>query len=306
MTQIVARDFNPADVQNLQQAGYFPLIARLLAARGIHNASDAQLDFSHLLAPDGLLGIDTSAQVLADALRAHQNLVVIADYDCDGATACAVAVKGLRMLAQALDSKSQIDFIVPNRFDYGYGLSPEIVDLAARLHQTEPEFPKPDLLITVDNGMASMAGVAHANELGIPVLVTDHHLPADETPEAISIVNPNQRGCPFPSKNLAGVGVIFYVLIVLRAKLRNDQAFVHVAPNLAELLDYVALGTVADVVKLDHNNRILVAQGLHRIRQGKMSPGIAALLQVAGRDPQKATTFDLGFAIGPRLNAAGR
>ena len=232
--------------------------------------------------------------------------MVIADYDCDGATACAVAVRGLRGLATALGSRAQIDFLVPNRFDYGYGLSPEIIDLAVHLHQTQPEFPKPDLLITVDNGMASIAGVARANALGVPVLITDHHLPADETPDAIAIVNPNQHGCHFSSKNLAGVGVMFYVLIATRAELRKRGAFVHTEPNLAELLDLVALGTVADVVKLDHNNRILVAQGLRRIRQGKMSAGIATLLKIAGRDYAKASTFDLGFALGPRLNAAGR
>ncbi len=306
MTVILARDFRPADAQSLQANGYSPLLARLLAARGVHTAQDAVLDFAHLLPPADLLHIESAAQHLADALTTHQNLVVIADYDCDGATACAVAVRGLRGLATALGSRAQIDFLVPNRFDYGYGLSPEIVDLAVHLHQTQPEFPKPDLLITVDNGMASISGVARANALGVPVLITDHHLPADETPDAIAIVNPNQRGCPFSSKNLAGVGVMFYVLIATRAELRQRGAFIHAEPNLAELLDLVALGTVADVVKLDHNNRILVAQGLRRIRQGKMSAGIAALLKIAGRDFSKASTFDLGFALGPRLNAAGR
>ncbi len=306
MTTILSRDFHAADAQNLHASGYSPLLARLLAARGVHTAQDAVLEFAHLLPPTDLLNITDAAAHLADALLAQQNLVVIADYDCDGATACAVAVRGLRALAHAVDSRGRIDFLVPNRFDYGYGLSPEIVDLAVHLHQTQPEFPKPDLLITVDNGMASVAGVARANALGVPVLITDHHLPADETPEALSIVNPNQRGCDFPSKNLAGVGVMFYVLIATRAELRQRGAFAQAEPNLAELLDLVALGTVADVVKLDHNNRILVAQGLRRIRQGKISAGIGALLRIAGRDYAKASTFDLGFALGPRLNAAGR
>ena len=306
MTALTIRDFNPADADRLQQNGYSPLLARLLAARGVNNVETAQLDFKHLLPPSDLLNIEHAAQHLADTLQANQNIVVVADYDCDGATACAVAVRGLRALAHAVGSNSQIDFIVPNRFDYGYGLSPEIVDLAINQHQTQHHFPKPDLLVTVDNGMASIAGVARANELGVPVLITDHHLPADETPEALSIVNPNQRGCAFASKNLAGVGVMFYVLIATRSELRKRGAFTSAEPNLAELLDLVALGTVADVVKLDQNNRILVSQGLQRIRQGKMSAGIAALLQVAGREYQKASTFDLGFALGPRLNAAGR
>ncbi|MFZ1417283.1 MAG: single-stranded-DNA-specific exonuclease RecJ [Burkholderiaceae bacterium] len=306
MTSLIARTFHPADAEQLHASGYSPLLARLLAARGVHSAQEAQLDFAHLLPPTDLLNINSAAAHLADALSRHKNLVVIADYDCDGATACAVAVRGLRALAKAIGSHSHIDFLVPNRFDYGYGLSPEIVDLAVHLHQTQPNFPKPDLLITVDNGMASIAGVERANALGVPVLITDHHLPADETPDAVSIVNPNQHGCGFASKNLAGVGVMFYVLIATRSELRQRAAFTATEPNLAELLDLVALGTVADVVKLDHNNRILVAQGLRRIRQGKMSAGIGALLQVAGRDFTKASTFDLGFALGPRLNAAGR
>lgn len=220
-------------------------------------------------------------------------MLIIADYDCDGATACAVGVRGLRMLG------AQVSYIVPNRFEYGYGLSPEIVALAAR--------EKPDVLVTVDNGIADVAGVAAANALGIDVVVTDHHMPGAQLPEARVIVNPNQPGCDFPSKNLAGVGVMFYVLLALRAELRKRGVFTpQDQPRLDALLDLVALGTVADVVKLDANNRLLVAQGLRRMRAGRMCPGIAALFRVAGRDARRASTFDLGFGLGPRLNAAGR
>ena len=224
-------------------------------------------------------------------------MLVVADYDCDGATACAVAVRGLRMFG------AQIDYLVPNRFEYGYGLTPEIVELAARRPGG-----KPDLLITVDNGIASVDGVEAANALGIDVLVTDHHLPGDQLPPARAIVNPNQPGCSFPSKCIAGVGVMFYVLLALRAELRRRNAFTdaHPEPRLDGLLDLVALGTVADVVKLDPNNRILVAQGLRRIRAGRMQPGVAALFRAAARDARVASGFDMGFALGPRLNAAGR
>ena len=297
MPTIAQRPHPALDAQTLNAAGLSPLIARLLAARGIRHIEDAKLDIATLLPPAGLLGIDVAAAHLADAILANQHLLIVADYDCDGATACAVGLKGLRSLG------AHVDFLVPNRFEYGYGLSPEIVELAAN----SPDFNKPDLLITVDNGMASIDGVARSNELGMPVIITDHHLPADETPDALAIVNPNQHGCGFESKNLAGVGVMFYVLIATRAELKkrghfDDQAI----PNLSELLDLVALGTVADVVKLDHNNRVLVAQGLKRMRAGKMSAGVAALLKIAGRDFTKTSTFDLGFALGPRLNAAGR
>ena len=297
MPTIAQRPHQPIDAQNLNEAGLSPLISRLLAARGIRQIDDAKLDIATLLAPTELLGIDVAAAHLADAIEAHKHLVIVADYDCDGATACAVGLKGLRSLG------AHVDFLVPNRFEYGYGLSPEIVELAAN----SPDFSKPDLLITVDNGMASIDGVARANELGMPVIITDHHLPADETPAALAIVNPNQHGCGFESKNLAGVGVMFYVLIATRATLKARGYFSDKSiPNLSELLDLVALGTVADVVKLDHNNRVLVAQGLKRMRAGKMSAGIAALLKIAGRDFTKTSTFDLGFALGPRLNAAGR
>ena len=298
MTDIVQRSFDAMTVESLQNSGYSPLLARLLAARGVRHAQDAELSMKQLLAPTDLRNIAQTAQHISDAIAARHNITIIADYDCDGATACAVAVRGLKLLGALPEC---VDFLVPNRFDYGYGLSPEIVQLAA--HQT----PKPDLLITVDNGMASIEGVALANQLGMDVIITDHHLPADTLPNALSIVNPNQVGCGFESKNLAGVGVMFYVLIATRAELRKRGAYTDKPePNLSELLDLVALGTVADVVKLDHNNRILVAQGLQRIRAGKMCAGIAALLKIAGRDAQKASTFDLGFAIGPRLNAAGR
>ena len=298
MTDIVQRSFDAMTVESLQNSGYSPLLARLLAARGVRHAQDAELSMKQLLAPTDLRNIAQTAQHISDAIAARHNITIIADYDCDGATACAVAVRGLKLLGALPEC---VDFLVPNRFDYGYGLSPEIVQLAA--HQT----PKPDLLITVDNGMASIEGVALANQLGVNVIITDHHLPADELPKALSIVNPNQVGCGFESKNLAGVGVMFYVLIATRAELRKRGAYADKPePNLSELLDLVALGTVADVVKLDQNNRILVAQGLQRIRAGKMCAGIAALLKIAGRDAQKSSTFDLGFAIGPRLNAAGR
>ena len=298
MTDIVQRSFDAMTVESLQNSGYSPLLARLLAARGVRHAQDAELSMKQLLAPTDLRNIAQTAQHISDAIAARHNITIIADYDCDGATACAVAVRGLKLLGALPEC---VDFLVPNRFDYGYGLSPEIVQLAA--HQT----PKPDLLITVDNGMASIDGVALANQLGMDVIITDHHLPADTLPDALSIVNPNQVGCGFESKNLAGVGVMFYVLIATRAELRKRGAYADKPePNLSELLDLVALGTVADVVKLDQNNRILVAQGLQRIRAGKMCAGIAALLKIAGRDAQKASTFDLSFAIGPRLNAAGR
>lgn len=298
MTDIVQRSFDAMTVESLQNSGYSPLLARLLAARGVRHAQDAELSMKQLLAPTDLRNIAQTAQHISDAIAARHNITIIADYDCDGATACAVAVRGLKLLGALPEC---VDFLVPNRFDYGYGLSPEIVQLAA--HQT----PKPDLLITVDNGMASIEGVALANQLGVNVIITDHHLPADTLPNALSIVNPNQVGCGFESKNLAGVGVMFYVLIATRAELRKRGAYADKPePNLSELLDLVALGTVADVVKLDQNNRILVAQGLQRIRAGKMCAGIAALLKIAGRDAQKASTFDLSFAIGPRLNAAGR
>ena len=293
MTEIKTRKTAPADTEALIDQGLHPVMARLYAARGVRSTEEIETGLARLLPPTMLKGIEEAALLLADALEAESRLLVIADYDCDGATACAVAVRGLRMFG------AQVDYLVPNRFEFGYGLTPEIVALA----QTR----EPDLLITVDNGIASVEGVAAANALGIAVLVTDHHLPGDTLPAADAIVNPNQPGCPFPSKNLAGVGVMFYVLLALRAELRTRGAFAETPePRLDGLLDLVALGTVADVVKLDANNRVLVAQGLNRIRSGRMQAGIAALFRASAREARNASGFDLGFALGPRLNAAGR
>jgi single-stranded-DNA-specific exonuclease len=247
--------------------------------------------------------VDDAARLIADAIEARQRIVIVADYDCDGATACAVGLRGLRAMKTQSGASAEVRFIVPDRFKFGYGLTPEIVRLAAQL--------KPDLLITVDNGIASVDGVDEANRLGVRVVVTDHHLPGEQLPNAAAIVNPNQPGCGFPSKNLAGVGVMFYTLLAVRAELRRRDAFgaagtESAEPNLGELLDLVALGTVADVVALDRNNRVLVAQGLKRIRAGRMQPGLRALFAVAGRDPRRAASFDFGFVLGPRINAAGR
>ncbi len=293
MIRIVNRTHTPADAEILIRQGLHPVLARLYAARGVASAHETSAQLARLLPPTALKGIEEAATLLANAIATGKKMLVIADYDCDGATACAVAVRGLRAFG------AQIDYLVPNRFEYGYGLTPEIVALAATR--------KPDLLITVDNGIASVEGVAAANQLGIEVLITDHHLPGEDLPQANAIVNPNQPNCPFTSKHLAGVGVIFYVLLALRAHLRQSGAFLEKPePRLDNLLDLVALGTVADLVKLDSNNRILVAQGLARIRAGRMQVGIAALFRAAGREARNAATYDLGFALGPRLNAAGR
>ncbi|HJU71330.1 MAG TPA: single-stranded-DNA-specific exonuclease RecJ [Paucimonas sp.] len=294
MTRIATRAYPFRTAELLRQQGVHPVLARLYAARGLQDSKELSSDLTSLFLPSGLLHVDAAATFLADAIEANKKLVIVADYDCDGATACAVALRGLRMLG------AQVDFIVPNRFEYGYGLTPEIVAL------TQQE-KSPDIIVTVDNGIASIDGVAEANRRGIEVVVTDHHLPADALPAARVIVNPNQPACGFPSKNLAGVGVMFYVLLALRAEMRRRGAFdAQSQPRLDTLLDLVALGTVADVVKLDANNRILVAQGLKRIRAGRMQPGVAALFRAAGREARRATPFDLGFALGPRLNAAGR
>ena len=291
--KIVTRPYAEADRLRLEQAGLHPLLARLYAARRIKSAAELEQDFAHLLPPAALTNADRAARLLADAIAAQKKLLIIADYDADGATACAVGVRALRSFG------AKVEYLVPNRMELGYGLTPELVDIAAKL--------APDLLITVDNGIASVEGVAHAKRLGIATLITDHHLPGDALPEAECIVNPNQRGCGFPSKALAGVGVMFYVMLALRAELRNRGAFEgRDEPNLAALTDLVALGTVADVVPLDANNRILVAQGLKRLRAGRARPGLAALARAAGRQPGSATCFDLGFILGPRLNAAGR
>jgi len=295
MTTIVTRPIPARARDMLVQQGLHPVLAQLYAARGVRDKSEVESEFSGLIPPERLLHAAQAAALLADAIDSKQRLLIVADYDCDGATACAVGVRALSAFG------ADVSYLVPNRFEYGYGLTPEIVELAAR------QSPRPDLLITVDNGIASNEGVARANALGIATLITDHHLPGDALPLASCIVNPNQPGCDFPSKAIAGVGVMFYVMLALRMELRRRGRFKHQAEfNLATLLDLVALGTVADVVRLDRNNRILVAQGLKRIREGRMQAGIAALLRVAGREARRASCFDLGFAAGPRLNAAGR
>jgi single-stranded-DNA-specific exonuclease len=294
MTRLATRAASPRDTERLIQDGIHPVLARLYVARGLLDVRELSSELSSMIAPSGLLHVDAAAVFLADAIAAKKRLVIVADYDCDGATACAVGLRGLRMLG------AEVDFIVPNRFEYGYGLTPEIVALA----QAEKS---PDIIVTVDNGIASIDGVAEANRRGIDVVVTDHHLPADTLPAARVIVNPNQPECGFPSKNLAGVGVMFYVLLALRAEMRKRGLFDQQSqPKLDVLLDLVALGTVADVVKLDANNRILVAQGLKRMRAGRMHAGVAALFRASAREARKASPFDLGFALGPRLNAAGR
>ncbi|MDE2343921.1 MAG: single-stranded-DNA-specific exonuclease RecJ [Betaproteobacteria bacterium] len=277
----------------LLAAGAPPLLARVLAARGGIAQDLGDPDLAGLIPFDQLKGIDLAAGLLADAIDEGKRLLIVADYDADGATACAVGMRALRAMG------AQVDYLVPNRLTLGYGLTPEVVRLA---------LPRqPQLIVTVDNGIASVAGVAEANRLGIPVLVTDHHLPGAQLPEAAAIVNPNQPGCPFPSKCLAGVGVMFYVMMALRAELRRRGRWQHQAePALGTLLDLVALGTVADVVRLDRNNRLLVQAGLRRIAAGRAVPGIRALYRVAERPESAARSADLGFVLGPRLNAAGR
>ncbi|WP_435626863.1 single-stranded-DNA-specific exonuclease RecJ [Candidatus Ferrigenium straubiae] len=346
MPKITPRSIPPSALQRLLDSGYTPALARIFAARGIADSGQLDTSLAGLLPFDSLKGAREMARLLADAIAAHKKILVIADYDADGATACAVAVRGLRGFG------AQVDFIVPNRFEYGYGLTPEIVHLAVQLplrygtdkpsdsgetaKQLLPQSAgcaitsdlasvvgspsrmassstsnvlqlPPDILLTVDNGIASVEGVAEANRLGMQVFVTDHHLPGDTLPDAACIVNPNQLGCAFPSKHLAGVGVMFYVLLALRAELRTRGLITEEqGRKLLELLDLVALGTVADVVKLDRNNHILVQQGLRRICAGRACAGINALLQVAGKRAEKISSQDLGFTVGPRLNAAGR
>lgn len=283
MRRAGARDCLPGDPE--------ALCAHLYAARGVAADAGIELGLARLHPFDAFAGIDAAARRLAEVIRCGGAILVAGDYDADGATGTAVAMLGLRALGA-----SRVGYLIPSRFTGGYGLSPAVVDVAAA--------ERPDLILTVDNGIASLAGVARANALGIPVVITDHHLPGESLPEAVAIVNPNRDGCGFPSKHLAGVGVVFYLLAAVRARLRGlDWS---VAANLAELLDLVAVGTVADVVTLDENNRILVEQGLRRIRAGRCRPGIRALLGVAGRNPAAATARDLAFAVAPRLNAAGR
>jgi len=273
-----------------------PVLARVYAARGVGSADELEYALRGLLPATALAGMEAAVRLLEQALEKRWRILVVGDFDADGATSTALALRALRALGAAA-----VDYLVPNRFEYGYGLTPEIVAVAAER--------RPDLIITVDNGISSIAGVAAARERGIRVLVTDHHLPGAEPPAADAVVNPNQPGDAFASKNLAGVGVIFYVMLALRAHLRGNDWFARrgiAEPNLARFLDLVALGTVADVVPLDHNNRILVAQGLARIRSGNCCAGITALLEVAGREPVRLVASDLGFTVGPRLNAAGR
>jgi single-stranded-DNA-specific exonuclease len=320
--KIVTRDIPPRAAWTLEQAGVHPLLARLYAARGVTSKEELDDGLARLLPPALLKGAAEAAVLLADAIAQNKKLCIVADYDCDGATACAVGVRGLRMLGA-----QHVSYLVPDRVVDGYGLTPPI---SRRVKDSGA-----DVLITVDNGIASVEGVAVARELGLQVLVTDHHLPAtapspgrpktasapsggsEDTsvpsvgaiilPEAEVIVNPNQPGCTFESKSVAGVGVMFYVLLALRAELRQRGVFTaENQPKLDTLLPLVALGTVADVVKLDPNNRRLVAQGLKRVRAGALPPGLAALFEVAGRKAATATTFDFGFALGPRINAAGR
>lgn len=292
--KITARDIPPRAAWALEQAGVHPLLARLYAARGVRDKDELDDGLARLLPPAGLKGISDAATLLADAIAQDLRLCVVADYDCDGATACAVAVRGLRLLGA-----KHVDYLVPDRVTDGYGLTPPI---ARRVKERGA-----DMLITVDNGIASVEGVAEARAQGLKVLVTDHHLPGTELPAADAMVNPNQPGCSFESKALAGVGVMFYVLMELRSELRRRGLFDTASqPKLDPLLTLVALGTVADVVRLDANNRRLVAQGLRRIRAGAMPAGVAALFTAAGRKAPAATTFDFGFALGPRINAAGR
>jgi len=295
------RDVPPRVSFALEQSGVHPLLARLLAARGVRSADELDDSLGRLLPPSAMKGAADAGRLLADAIQTQRRICIVADYDCDGATACAVALRGLALLGAA---RGSVTYVVPDRAVHGYGLTPAIVDLALQ--------QQPQVLVTVDNGIASHAGVAHARARGLQVLVTDHHLPAlidgaISLPDADVIVNPNQPDCGFESKSIAGVGVMFYVLLATRAELRQRGAFDAAAqPKLDTLLDLVALGTVADVVKLDANNRRLVAQGLKRVRAGRLQPGLQALFSVAGREPSRAAGFDFGFALGPRINAAGR
>lgn len=297
------REVPPRVAHALELAGVHPLLARLLAARGVRAADELDDSLARLLPPASMRGADAAGALLADAIQQGRRICVVADYDCDGATACAVALRGLAMLGAP---RERLRYVVPDRAVHGYGLTPAIVDLAL-------QGQRPDLLVTVDNGIASHAGVAHARAMGLRVLVTDHHLPAAGAdggvtlPDADVIVNPNQPGCQFQSKAIAGVGVMFYVLLAARAVLRTRGAFDgDTQPRLDTLLDLVALGTVADVVRLDANNRRLVAQGLKRVRAGRLQAGLAALFTVARREPARALGFDFAFALGPRINAAGR
>ena len=292
MTPAIVRRAVPPAAAALVRAGVDPVLARLYAARGVRDAAELDLSLAGLPPPGSMMGLEAAADRLVRAIDARERIVIVADYDADGATACAIGLRALTAMG------ADVRFVVPNRFEHGYGLTPEIVDLARALGAR--------LIVTVDNGIASVEGVAAAAAHGVDVLVTDHHLPGERLPSPALIVNPNQPGCPFPSKHVAGVGVMFYVLAATRARLRERGRDETSLPNLAALLDLVALGTVADVVRLDRTNRILVDQGLRRIRAGRAHAGVAALFAVAGRDVSLATTTDLGFVAGPRVNAAGR
>ena len=295
MTRILNREFDLEAARRLHEEGYLPPVARALSARGIRDASELAQDWKSMLPPAMLEGTREAAERLALARERGERVTVVADYDCDGATACAVAIRGLGMMGV------KADYFVPHRVHHGYGLSCAVVDLLAA------RTARPDVLLTVDNGVSSAEAVRHAAELGIDVIVTDHHLPGAELPPAVCIVNPNLADSAFPSKALAGVGVMYYVLLALRALLRERGVYTQqTQPRLDALVDLVALGTVADVVKLDKNNRILVAQGLNRIRLGRTHAGISALFAVAGKKPEAAGVRDFGFALGPRINAAGR
>jgi single-stranded-DNA-specific exonuclease len=301
--KITTRDVPPRAAWALEQSGLHPLLARLFAARGITSKDELDDTLARLLPPSSMLGAQAAARALADAMAANQAICIVADYDCDGATACAVGLRGLRLLGAPLGF-DRVNYLVPDRVTDGYGLTPAI--------SKRVKAQGADVLVTVDNGIASVDGVRAARDLGLQVIVTDHHLPALKDgeivlPQDCIIVNPNQPGCTFDSKSIAGVGVMFYVLLALRAELRERGAFtVQTQPKIDALLPLVALGTVADVVKLDANNRRLVAQGLKRVRLGAMPPGMTALFNAAARKPAAATGFDFGFALGPRLNAAGR
>lgn len=293
MVKIKRRTWSDDTLNNATQLN--PVLKRIYAARGVLDVSELVYTLDKLEPYHGLLGIEQVAECLGNALIAQKRFLIIGDFDADGATATAIAIRALKLLGA-----ENVDFLVPNRFEYGYGLTPGIVDLAAGLN------PKPDIIITVDNGISSLDGVKKAQEYGIDVVITDHHLPGSEQPEAL-IVNPNQHHDTFPSKAMAGVGVIFYVMLALRANLIKRAWFDNnQPPNMANLLDIVALGTVADVVPLDRNNRILVSQGLKRIQAGKCCEGISALLRIAKKEPNKLNASDLGFSVAPRLNAAGR
>ena len=295
MAALIQRHAAPSIADADFSSDLHPLLRRVFVTRGALSSADVDLSMSSLLSPSQLMGIDGAVNLIVSAMETSSRILIVGDFDADGATSCALAIRAFEAMGH-----SDVRFIVPNRFEYGYGLTPEIVDLA------KPQ--NPSLIITVDNGISSVEGVAAARAAGIDVLVTDHHLPGEQLPDANVIVNPNQRGCEFPSKALAGVGVIFYVMSAVRKALREKQWFndTRKEPNMADFLDLVALGTVADVVPLDKNNRILVEQGLRRIRVGKCSAGVRALIEVSGRSAAKLVATDMGFALGPRLNAAGR